>query len=321
MARSFAGALLAGLLGSLLPVAAQSYPTRPVTIVVPYTPGGTTDNIIRLIKDKLAERLGQPVIIESRPGASGNLGTGVVARAEPDGYTLIIQPTTIGIFPQLFGKLSYDPVKDFALIGGIAETPSLLVVNATSPIKSLTDLVALARSKPGGANVGSGGLGGAGHLVIVELGAQNGFPVTHLPYRGTAPAVADMLSGAIDAGSMALGAVQGQIEGGVLRPLAVAALKRSALAPDVPTLVEAGMKGANGGVGYVLAAPAKTPRSVIDQVSRALDSALQEPDIIESMRKISFTPTPASPEDARKIVDEQTRTWGPVVERLGIKLD
>ncbi len=305
----------------VLPAHAQGYPSKPITLVVPYTPGGTTDNIVRAIQTKLSEQLGQPVIIENRPGASGNLGNRSVARAAPDGYTIGIMPTTVGTFPLMAQNLGYDPMDDLTYIGGVAETPSIIIVRKDSPVRSFTDLVAMARTRPGGINVGSGGVGGAGHLVILTLGKLNNFPVTHVAYKGTAPAVQDLMGGNIDAASMAIGGVKGQVDGGAVRPVLVASVKRSPLLRDVPVMEDLGLKGVNGGVGYVLAVSSKTPREIVERLHGALDRVLQDKDVIERMQSLSFIPTRTTLAEARKMVEEQTTTWAPTIKELGLKLE
>ena len=300
---------------------AQAYPSRPITLVVPYTPGGTTDNVVRAVQNKLADQLGQPIIVDNRPGASGNVGNRLVARAAPDGYTIGIMPTTVGTFPLMAQNLGYDPMTDFAFIGTLAETPSIVLVRKDSPVRNMQDLVNLARTRPGGINVGSGGVGGAGHLVILSLGKLNNFSVTHVPYKGTAPAVNDLLGGNIDAASMAIGGVKGQVDGGVVRPILVAANQRSPLLPDVPVMKEFGMKSVNGGVAYVLAAPAKTPPEIVDKLRNALDRVLQDREVVDRMRAISFVPMRNTMTDSRKEIEEQTATWAPVIKELGLKLE
>ena len=300
---------------------AQAWPARPITLVVPYTPGGTTDNIVRAIQNKLAEQLGQPIVVENRPGASGNVGNRSVARATPDGYTIGIMPTTVGTFPLMSQSLGYDPLTDFAFIGTVAETPSIVLVRKDSPVRTMQELVALARTRAGGINVGSGGVGGAGHLVILTLGKLNNFPVTHIAYKGTAPAVNDVLGGNIDAASMAIGGVKGQVDSGIVRPILVASSQRSALIPDVPVMNDFGMKGVNGGVGYVLAAPAKTPPDIVQKLHAALDHVLQDREVVERMRAISFVPMRNNMAGARKEIEEQTATWAPVIKELGLKLE
>ena len=170
-------------------------------------------------------------------------------------------------------------------------------------------------------NVGSGGVGGAGHLVILTLGKLNNFPVTHIAYKGTAPAVNDLLGSSIDAASMAIGGVKGQVDSGIVRPILVASTARSPLLPEVPVAGDHGMKGVDGGVGYVLAVPAKTPREVVDRLHAALDRVLQDREVVERMRAISFVPIRTTPAEARKVVEEQTATWAPVIKELGLKLE
>ncbi len=304
-----------------VPAVAQTYPAKPITLVVPYTPGGTTDNIARVIQNKLGEQLGQPVIIDNRPGASGNVGNRSVARAAPDGYTIGIMPTTVGTFPLMAQNLGYDPMEDLTYIGGVAETPSIIIVRKDSPVRGFADLVTMARARPGGINVGSGGVGGAGHLVILTLGKLNNFPVTHVAYKGTAPAVQDLIGGNIDAASMAIGGVKGQVDGGAVRPVLVASVKRSSLLRDVPVMEDLGLKGVNGGVGYVLAVSAKTPREIVERLHAALDRVLQDKEVVERMQSLSFVPTRTTLAEARKMVEEQTTTWAPTIRELGLKLE
>jgi tripartite-type tricarboxylate transporter receptor subunit TctC len=305
----------------VLPARAQAYPSKAITLVVPYTPGGTTDNIVRAIQNKLSEQLGQAVIIENRPGASGNVGNRSVARAAPDGYTIGIMPTTVGTFTLMAQNLGYDPMEDLTYIGGVAETPSIIIVRKDSPVRSFADLVAMARTRSGGINVGSGGVGGAGHLVILTLGKLNNFPVTHVAYKGTAPAVNDLLGGNIDAASMAIGGVKGQVDGGVVRPVLVASVKRNPLLRDVPVMEDMGMKGVNGGVWYVLAVSSKTPREIVERLHGALDRVLQDKEVVERMQSLSFVPTRTTLPEARKMVEEQTTTWAPIIKDLGLKLE
>ncbi len=303
------------------PVQAQGFPTRPITLVVPYTPGGTTDNIVRAIQNKLTEQLGQPIVVENRPGASGNVGNRSVARAAPDGYTMGIMPTTVGTFSLMSQSLGYDPMTDFAFIGTVAETPSIVAVRKDSPVKSFPELINLARTRPGGINIGSGGVGGAGHLVILTLGKINNFPVTHIAYKGTAPSVNDLLGGNIEAVSLAIGGVKGQVDSGIVRPILVASTKRSPLLPDVSVMADFNMKGVDGGVGYVLAVPVKTPPDIVARLHTALDNVLQDREVVDRMRAISFVPMRNTLADARKVIEEQTSTWAPVIKELGLKLE
>lgn len=313
--------LAAGLLLAAGGARGQTYPAHPITLVVPYTPGGTTDNIIRLLQPKLSQVLEQPIVVENRPGASGNVGNRSVANARPDGYTIGVMPTTVGTFPLMAQNIGYDPMADFAFIGTVAETPSVLLVRKDSPVKTMQDLVQLARSRPGGINVGSGGVGGAGHLVILALGKLNNFQVTHVAYKGTAPAITDLVGGAIDAASMAIGGARGQVDSGIVRPVLVASNQRSPLLPEVPVMKDFGFRSVNGGVGYVLAAPAKTPREIVEKLHDALDRVLQDREVVERMRAVSYVPLRNSSADSRREVEEQTATWAPIIKDLGLKLE
>ena len=223
--------------------------------------------------------------------------------------------------PALAQNLGYDPMEDLTYVGGVAETPSIIIVRKDSPVRTFADLVALARTRPGGINVGSGGVGGAGHLVILTLGKLNGFPVTHVAYKGTAPAVNDLLGGNIDAASMAIGGVKGQVDGGVVRPVLVASVKRNPLLRDVQVMEEMGMKGVNGGVGYVLAVQAKTPREIVERLHSALDRVLQDKEVVDRMQAMSFVPTRTTLAEARRMVEEQTATWAPIIKELSLKLE
>ena len=249
------------------------------------------------------------------------MGNRSLARATPDGYTIGIMPTTVGTFPLMSQSLGYDPMTDFAFIGTVAETPSIVLVRTDSPVRTIQDLVTLARTRPGGINVGSGGIGGAGHLVILTLGKMNNFPVTHIAYKGTAPAVNDVLGSSIDAASMAIGGVKGQVDSGIVRPILVASTQRSPLMPDVPVMKDFGMQSVNGGVAYVFAAPANTPPEIVQKLYAALDHVLQDREVVERMRAISFVPMRNTRAGARKEIEEQTATWAPIIKELGLKLE
>ena len=258
---------------------AQVYPQRPITFVVPYTPGGSSDIMTRIVQEKLSVRLGQPVIVDNRPGATGNVGGAFVANAKPDGYTLLVQSTVIGMFPHVLPSMPYDPIKGFAMVGTIAESPTIIAVNAASKLRSMADMVMAAKQKPGGLNIGTGGAGSPAHLVAEQMAKLNGFKVTHIAYRGTAPAVNDLLAGTLDAVSVSIGAIQPQLISGNARAIVIASPNRSALGPDVQTTKDAGFASMNGGVRYFLGAPAATPRPIIDRLSRELDLVLQDPAI------------------------------------------
>ena len=234
---------------------AQSFPSQPVRVVVPFPAGGGTDILMRLIQDKYSARLGQPVVIDNRPGASGNIGSGVVAKSNPDGYNLIMQGTIVGIYPRVFASLPYDPLKDFAYIGGVAESPAVVVVNANSKLNTIGDLISEGKNRP--LNFASAGVGAPQHLATERLARINKTQLTHVPYKGSATAVSDLLAGILDFASLSLSSVLPLIQEGKLRALAVASDNRSKLLPNVPTIKEAGFGDVSGTVRFFLAAPAE----------------------------------------------------------------
>ena len=232
---------------------AQQFPSQPVRVVVPFPPGGGTDILVRLIQDKYSAKLGQPVVIDNRPGASGNIGAGVVAKSKPDGYTLLVQATIVGIYPSVYASLPYDPQKDFAWIGGVAESPAVIVTNPNSKFKTINDLINEGKTRP--VNFASAGVGSPQHLATERLSKLNQVQFTHVPYKGSATAVTDLLSGVLDFGTLSLSSVLPLIQEGKLRALALASDNRSKLMPDVPTIKEAGLGDVSGTVRFIIGAP------------------------------------------------------------------
>ena len=300
---------------------AQGYPERPIIFVVPYTPGGSSDIMIRIVQQKLGARLGQSIILENRPGATGNVGGAIVANAKPDGYTLLVQSTVIGMFPHVLPTMAYDPLKAFAMVGTIAESPTIIAVKAASALKSMSDIVAAAKQKPGGLNIGTGGSGSPAHLVAEQMAKLNGFEVTHVPYKGTGPVLQDLLAGTLDAASVSIGAIQSLLVTGRVRAVVIASPTRSSLGPEVQTTKEAGFAPMNGGVRYFLGAPAGTPRPVIDRIAKELNVVLQDPAIASAMAKAGFDIIRSTPEQAQAMLHEQYDMWGPIVKELKIKFD
>jgi tripartite-type tricarboxylate transporter receptor subunit TctC len=304
-----------------MPAIAQTFPSQPITIVIPYTSGGSTDLSMRVLQPKMSEKLGQPIVIDYKPGASGNIGATYVARAKPDGYTLYMQSTIMGMYPHVFTNLQFDPLKDFAMIGSMVESPTVFVVHADSPYKTLADVVADAKKKPGGLNVGSGGTGSPAHLAAEQLARLNGFKITHVPYKGTAPVLNDLLGGRLDFASLSVGAVQTFLQNGQARALVIASPNRSPIVPNVPTTKEAGFAEMNGGVRYFLAAPAGTPKDRIAVIGAALDVALQDKDNIARLRQAGFDVVPAGPAKTQAMLQEQYDMWGPIVKELNLKME
>jgi tripartite-type tricarboxylate transporter receptor subunit TctC len=313
-------ALFAVIAGSL-PIAAQDYPNRPITIIIPFPPGGPSDILVRLAQAKMEAELGQPLVIDNRPGATGNLGTTYAAKAAPDGYTTLIQATNIGMFPHVFSNLSYDPLKDFEIIGSMAETPSVLAVNAASPIKSLPDLIARAKAEPGSINYGSSGVGSPSQLTAELLFKLNGIKVPHVPYKGAAPAVNDLLGNFINFIAVAVTPVLPLVKDGKVRALAVTSAKRSVLLPDVPTIKELGLGDINESGRYILLAPGGTPKLIVARLSKALVLALAEPAVKDGYLTRGFEISGTTPDEVRAQIQQQYELWGPLVKEMNLKFE
>src|SRR5476649_2332050 len=269
------GIALQGLVATAF---AADYPAKPIRLVVPYAPGGGADSVARIVARKVSETIGQPIVIDNKGGAGSILGTDIVAKAEPDGYTLLLgQSGPISINPAIYRSLPYDPVKDFAPIIMTTDYPYILVVNPELPAKTLQELVALAKSKPGAMNYGSTGVGAANHLVAELFNSKAGLKMTHIPYRGTALAVADLMSGQL---SMVFGdpiSVLAHIKSGKLRALAVTSLQRSPVAPEAPTVAESGYPGFEALAWHGILAPAKTPAAIVKKLNEEIVKALADP--------------------------------------------
>jgi tripartite-type tricarboxylate transporter receptor subunit TctC len=301
--------------------ATQSFPSQPVRVVVPFPPGGGTDILVRLIQDKYSAKLGQPVVIDNRPGASGNIGAGFVAKSKPDGYTLLVQATIVGIYPSVYASLPYDPQKDFAWIGGVAESPAVIVTNPNSKYKTIADLIADAKARPKQVNFASAGVGAPQHLATERLGRLNKVEFTHVPYKGSATAVTDLLSGVLDFGTLSFSSVLSLIQEGKLRALALASDKRSKLMPDVPTLKEAGLGDVSGTVRFIIGAPAGTPDAAVEKLSADLNAVVKDPAIQEGFAKRGYEITLATPKEVLAMVRDQKELWDPLVAELKLKFD
>lgn len=300
---------------------AQQFPSQPVRVIVPFPPGGGTDILVRLIQDKYSARLGQPVVIDNRPGASGNIGGGVAAKSKPDGYTLLVQATIVGIYPTVFASLPYDPLKDFVWIGGVAESPAVIVTNPNSKLKTIGDLMAEAKARPKQVNFASAGVGSPQHLATERLGRLNNVEFTHVPYKGSATAVTDLLSGVLDFGTLSLSSVLSLIQEGKLRALALASDNRSKLMPDVPTIKEAGLGDVSGTVRFIIGAPTGTPDAAVEKLSSDLQAVVKDPEIQEGFAKRGYEITLATPKEVLAMVREQKELWDPLVRELKLKFD
>ena len=304
------------------PAWAQDFPSRPLKLVVPYAPGGGADSVARIVAKKVAENIGQPIVIENKGGAGSIVGTDLVAKAEPDGYTLLLgQSGPISINPAVYKSLPYDPVKDFAPITMTTAYPYILVVNAESPAKTLQEFVALAKSKPGGLNYGSTGVGAANHLVAELFASKAGLKMTHVPYRGTALAVGDLVSGTLNVVFGDPISVLPHIKSGKLRALAVTSLERSPVAPEVPTVAESGYPGFEALAWHGILAPAKTPPAVIQKLNAEIVKALADPATKELLEKQAMQTVGNSPEAFAAFIQKDIATWKAVAAAANVSVE
>ncbi|MGV3571887.1 MAG: Bug family tripartite tricarboxylate transporter substrate binding protein [Ramlibacter sp.] len=304
---------------------AQTYPARPIRLVVPFTPGGSSDILARAIGQELARAWGQPVVIENVPGAGGSLGADRVAKAAPDGYTLLMGHTgTLAVNPTLYPKLPYDAQRAFAPVAWVARVPNVLVVHASVPAKTLRELVALAKAKPGQLAYGSGGNGSAAHTTMEFLKLQAGMSLLHIPYRGTAPSVNDLLAGQVQALFTGAPALLPHIQGGRIRALAVSSPRRLPLLPDVPTVAESGVPGTHGFEAdqwYGLVAPAGTPADVVAKLNQEVNRSLAAADVRTRLAAEGAEPTPATPQAFGAMIAADTRRWERVIRAARISVD
>lgn len=302
--------------------AAQGWPTKPVHILVSSGAGGTADILARMIGERLAPRLGQPVIVENRPGAGGHLGAGLVARAQPDGYTLLMSGSpTHSVGPHLFKRLNYEPMRDVPPVAMVAIAPNLLVTKSSLPVKSLADLVALAREKPGQLTYSSADNGTSGHLAAELLKSTAKLDMRHVPYKSGPEAVTGVLSGDVDFIFFTVPAVLPQVEAGKLRALVITSAARSALVPDVPTVVEAGYPGFEVLGWYALFAPRETPKPVVAKLSADIEKIVGSPDIRDKMLQLGAEPRYLSPEQVAAFVAVESPKWGQLIRESGVSAD
>jgi tripartite-type tricarboxylate transporter receptor subunit TctC len=313
-------AAVLGLATGLKSALAQDYPNRPITLVIPFAPGGSTSIVGRGIADKMSELLGEKIVIDNRPGAGGTVGTKAVAKSDPDGYTLVLGYTgTLAIGPSLYRKAGYDPRKDFAPIGMIGNAPNSLVVHPSFPAKGIAELIAYARQNPGKVSFGSAGAGTASHITGEYFARSAGISLVHIPYKGTGPAVVDVIGGHIPMAFAPIPASHPNVSAGTLRALAVTSLTRSGLLPDVPTIAEAGVPGFDASLYYGLAAPAGTPRPIIDKLNKVLRDALASNEVKRQLGSDGTEITPGSPEDYADFIDKDEKKWAQLVKASGVE--
>lgn len=306
----------------VLPAAAQEkYPARPVTIVVPQAPGGANDSIARVIAQKLTEQMGQPFVIDNRPGAGGNVGTVAAAKARPDGYTLMLTAdSSMVINPSLYKNTGFDPLKDFEPVGPVATAGYVLVANGNFPAKNVSELVALAKQQPGKINIGSAGNGTLNHLIGEMLSRQTGIEMVHVPYKGAAAAVTDLIGGQVQVSVQSLPSSIAHIRAGKIKVLGVVNLKRVPALPDAPTIGET-IKGFGATPWYGMFAPAGTPKSVVQQLNAEINKALESKDVQEKLAGVGTEPYPGSPEKLAAVVREDLPRWAKIVKESGASID
>jgi tripartite-type tricarboxylate transporter receptor subunit TctC len=299
---------------------AQDYPSRPVTLVVPFTSGGSTEIMARLIAQGLEAKLGKPVIVENKPGAGTVIGSNFVAKAEPDGYTLLMGTSSpIAINVTVYKALPYNPATDFVPLATVAESPFVLVVNNDLPVKTIPELIAYAKANPGKLSFGSGGPGAPHHLFAELFASMAGIKMTHVPYRGSLPALNDVLAGHIQLMFCDLPPAVGMIAGGKIRALGVTPAKRLAALPDVPTVAEAGVPGYAAAAWFMVVAPAKTPKPIVDRLHADLKEVLASAQTREQIEKLGLTPLDTLAIPAMQgFVKSEIERWGKVVEAAGI---
>jgi len=308
---------------AIVPVtaAAQDYPNRPVRVVVPFSPGGAVDGPMRMIAQELGKRWKQQVVVENKPGAGATIGTEMVAKAPPDGYTLLLASQTNAISASLYPKLSYDPIEDFAPISLIGREPGVLVVNPALPVKSFQEFVTYVKARPGQVDYASSGNGSGQHLFMAMLASMTGMKLSHVPYRGSGQATADLLGGQVMASIPGTAGMVGHIKGGKLRPLAVTGSKRSPQLPDVPTIAESGVPGYEAYVWMGLMAPKGTPAAVVDRINRDVLEVLQTNEVRGYMSTSGIEIVGSTPAEFGAFFRAERDQWAKVVRETGAKAE
>jgi tripartite-type tricarboxylate transporter receptor subunit TctC len=301
---------------------AANYPNKPIRFVVPYTAGGTTDILARIIAAKLTESWGQHVLVDNRPGAGGNIGTDLVAKADPDGYTIVMGAiSTHAINPSLYKSIPYDHIRDFAPITRVGLLPNVLVVNPSLPAKTVKEFIAYGKANPGKLNFASPGTGTSLHLSGELFKDMTGTDMVHVPYKGSTPALTDLLGGQVLAMFDNLPASLPHIKGGKLRPLAVTTARRTPALPDVPTMIEAGVPGFEVTSWFAVFAPARTPKEIVAKLNSEMVKILNSPDVKEKLAQQSVEAAPTTPEELAAFVKSETERWAKVIKATGATVE
>ncbi|QCI65236.1 Bug family tripartite tricarboxylate transporter substrate binding protein [Phreatobacter stygius] len=309
----------AGLAGA--PAMAQgAYPERPIRVIVPFAAGSASDIVGRIVLEKMADDLGHRFVVENQAGASGNLGTAAVARAEPDGYTILVSASgPLAVNQSLFPRIGYDPLADFEPISLIATLPNVIVVNADQPLRSVSDLIAAAKTEPGKLHYGSIGNGSSQHLAAAYFEQVTGTRMAHIPYRVTGQLVSDLVGGQLQVSFQLIPNVLGQIQGGQLRPLAITANKRSEVLPEVPTVAEVGMIGYEAYGWFAMLAPKNTPAPIVARLHAAYMKAMSDPATRRRIVEVGAEPATSTPAELRAFMQAEARKWGDIIRANNIK--
>ncbi len=304
-------------------VAHAQYPNKPIRLLVPFAPGGSSDIVSRSFAGEMSKILGQSVVVESKPGGAGNIAMQEVKGSAPDGYTIILGHVgTLAVNPAMFAKLPYDPVKDFVPITLLAKVPSLLVVNAEKmKVKNLKEFVEYAKNSPGALNYGSAGNGSSGHLAMAYIALTAGFTATHVPYKGTGPMMTDLLAGRTDGTFTGAPPLMAHVKAGTLRPIAIGTAKRSPAMPDVPTVAEQGYPGFETSQWYGLIAPAGTPDAIIQKLAQAAAEAGKTAAVADRLKAEAAEPSTSTPKEFADFIKVEAARWNDVVKKSGIKAD
>ena len=322
MKRSIIKAVFGGIvLSTAFGAAADTYPSKPIKWVVPFTPGGAMDTMARTLGEKMSQSMKQPIVIENRPGAGGVVGSTTVAKSEPDGYTMMIVSIGHAVNPSLYPKLSYDPVRDFEPVSLVGIVPNVLVVNPGVKANNVSELVALAKQQPGKLTFASAGSGTTIHLAGELFASMADVDILHVPYKGSAPAVTDLMGRQVDMMFDSVSSAKPYIDAGRLKPLAVTTTKRSSVLPNVPTVAEAGIKGYELSGWYAVFVPAKTPQPVVNRINEELVKALKQPDVKARFAQIGAEPVGSSPAELAKYLKSETAKWSEIVRARNIKAD
>jgi tripartite-type tricarboxylate transporter receptor subunit TctC len=314
----------AALLAALAPAiaTAQNYPAKPLRFIVPFPPGGGNDTIARLVAQKLSASLGQQVLVDNRPGAGGTIGAEAAARSPGDGYTMFLAGVgTHGINPNLRKKLPYDALKDFEAVSLIASAPLLVVIHPSLPAKSVKELIAIAKARPGQINYASNGAGGSSHLAVELFDMMAGVKLTHIPYKGMVPAFTDLLSGEVQVMFSSAVAMLPQVKAGRLRAIAMTGSKRSAAIPNIPTVAESGVPGYETGSWYGITVPAGTPKPIVERLSRETQTIVKSKDITSKLNEEAVIPVGSTPEAFDKHIRNELARWAKVIKAAKVELE